>query len=201
MATDQYLTAQEAAEELGVNIFTIYAYVSRGLIRSEPTSGKKRVRRYYREDVQQLKERKELRRNPAKLAEQALHWGAPVLESTITLIANGSLYYRGHDVLALAAARTVEEVASLICLGDLEVGATALFNAASGAVPLRCQAVRQQVSDLSPLELFQVVLPVAAAEDVAAYDLRSQAVAQTGARILRLLALIATGRKASSITI
>ena len=201
MATDQYLTAQEAAEELGVNIFTIYAYVSRGLIRSEPTSGKKRVRRYYREDVQQLKERKELRRNPAKLAEQALHWGAPVLESTITLIANGSLYYRGHDVLALAAARTVEEVASLIWLGDLEVGATALFNAASGAVPLRCQAVRQQVSDLSPLELFQVVLPVAAAEDVAAYDLRSQAVAQTGARILRLLALIATGRKASSITI
>ncbi|MBI3302527.1 MAG: citrate synthase family protein [Deltaproteobacteria bacterium] len=197
MAKGHYLTAQEAAEELGVSAATLYAYVSRGLIRSEPTDGKKRVRRYYWEDVQRLKERKELRRNPAKLAEKALHWGVPVLDSAITLIANGRLFYRGHDVLALATTRTIEEVAALIWLGNLDADGTALFDAVGREIPPRCLAVRQRLSDLPPTELFQAVLPVAAVEDVAACDLRPAAVAQTGARILRLLALIAAGRDGS----
>ena len=166
MAKDQYLTVQEATKELGVSAATLYAYVSRGLIRSEPVDGKKRVRRYHREDLQRLKERKELRRNPAKLAEQALHWGAPVLESAITLIANGRLYYRGHDVLALAATRTVEEVAGLIWLGTPEVDVPPLFAAANRTLPPRCSAVRQQLSGLPLTELFHALLPVAAAEAV-----------------------------------
>src|SRR5262245_21938457 len=129
MAKDQYLTAPEAAAALGVSAATLYAYVSRGLIRSEPTDGSKRVRRYHREDVQRLKDRKELRRNPTKLAERALHWGVPVMESSLTLIADGRLYYRGHDVLTLAKTHTVEEVATLIWLGDLAADATAFFRA------------------------------------------------------------------------
>jgi len=197
MAKDQYLTAQEATKELGVSAATLYAYVSRGLIRSEPVDGKKRVRRYHREDLQRLKERKELRRNPAKLAEQALHWGAPVLESAITLIANGRLYYRGHDVLVLAATHTVEEVAGLIWLGTPEVDVPPLFAAANRTLPPRCSAVRQQLSGLPLTELFHALLPVAAAEDVAACDLRPTAVAQTGARILLLLTLIAAGHEGS----
>src|SRR5574341_339203 len=95
-----YLTAQEAAGELGITLPTLYAYVSRGLIRSEATGSSKRARRYRAEDVQKLKERQEQRRNPAKVVENALHWGAPVLESAITLLANDRLYYRGYDVLA-----------------------------------------------------------------------------------------------------
>ena len=94
---DHYLTAQEAAEELGVNTATLYAYVSRGLIHSEPTAGHKRDRRYHRDEIRRLKERKELRRNPTRLMENALHWGAPMLESGITLISDGQLYYRGQD--------------------------------------------------------------------------------------------------------
>jgi citrate synthase len=195
MGKDQYLTAQEAATELGVSAATLYAYVSRGLVRSEPTNGGRRLRRYHREDVQRLKERKELRRNPAKLAERALHWGVPVLESALTLIADGHLYYRGHEVVALATTRTVEEVAALIWLGDLKADVTALFDAAGNGISPRCLASRQQLAGLTPIEVFQAVLPVAAAEDVAAYDLRPQAVAQAGARILRLLALIIAGRE------
>jgi len=198
MAKDQYLTAQEAATELGVSTATLYAYVSRGLVRSEPTTRSKRVRRYHREDVQRLKERKELRHNPAKLAERVLHWGVPVLESAITLIADGHLYYRGHEVVALATTRAVEEVAALIWLGDLKADVTALFDAAGDSVSSRCLAIRQQLADLTPIEIFQAVLPVAAAEDVAAHDLRPQAVAQAGVRILRLLALIVAGRERSS---
>lgn len=36
METRRYLTAREAAAELGVTLATLYAYVSRGLIGSEP---------------------------------------------------------------------------------------------------------------------------------------------------------------------
>ena len=37
METARYMTAKEAAAELNVNRATLYAYVSRGLIRSEPS--------------------------------------------------------------------------------------------------------------------------------------------------------------------
>ena len=46
MSGNRYLTAREAAEELGVSLKTLYAYVSRGLIRSEAVGGKRRNRRY-----------------------------------------------------------------------------------------------------------------------------------------------------------
>lgn len=201
MSKDPYVTAQDAANELGVSLATLYAYVSRGLLRSESTDGSKRARRYYQEDVRNLKERKELRRNPTKAAAKALHWGAPVLESAITLISNGRLYYRGHDILTLATTRTVEEVAALIWLGEIETDTTILFDSGDQKLPARCLALRRRLSDvlsdLSPLELFQVMVPLAATEDVAAYDLRPLAVAQTGARILSLLALTAVGRTRS----
>src|SRR4051812_4739922 len=111
-------SAREAAEELGVSLATLYAYVSRGLIRSESEGGT-RNRRYNRADIEVLKQRKEQRQNPGKIAEGALHWGSPVLESSISLITNGRLYYRGQNVTTLAVERSVEEVASLIWTGDI----------------------------------------------------------------------------------
>jgi excisionase family DNA binding protein len=112
MTEVRYLTAGQAAKELGVSLATLYAYVSRGMIRSEAV-GRSRSRRYRAEDVRRLKERKERRRDPDGVVEGALHWGTPVMESGITLIADGRLYYRGRDVADLAAGSTVEEVAAL----------------------------------------------------------------------------------------
>jgi citrate synthase len=194
MKRERYLTAQEAAATLGISPTTLYAYVSRGLVRSEAIAADSRNRQYHQEDIQRLKERKELRRNPTKAVAQALHWGEPVLDSAITLISNGRLYYRGCDAIELAETRTVEEVASLIWLGELTKGTPVLFDAASSRASFRCLATRRRVADLPPIDMFQAILPVAAAEDIAAYDVRPLAVAQTGARILGLLALIAAGR-------
>ena len=39
MGEGRYLTARRAAEELGVSLATLYAYVSRGMIRSEAGGG------------------------------------------------------------------------------------------------------------------------------------------------------------------
>ena len=72
MVNVRYMTAKEAAALLGVKEATLYAYVSRGLIRSEAISDAPRQRLYLAEDVQKLAERKVQRRDPAKAARDAL---------------------------------------------------------------------------------------------------------------------------------
>jgi citrate synthase len=171
----------------------LYSYVSRGLIRSEVADERKRTRRYRREDVEKLKERKEFRRNPVKAVENALHWGTPVLESAITLIADNRLYYRGYDVLQLAANYSVEQVAALIWTGSLSATVPGLVDSDPALLSPRVRAVQQHLADLPPVERFQTLLPLAAVDDLAGYDLRPFAVTQTGARILHLLATIAVG--------
>jgi citrate synthase len=192
----RYLSAREAAGELGISLPTLYAYVSRGLIRSEATEGRKRNRRYRAEDVQRLKERAEQRRNPGRLAEGALSWGTPVMESGITLISDGKLYYRGRDVSSLATGSTIEEVAALIWAGD-PAAARRFFEPGSPVLSPRYESVREGVAGLTPVEAFQVLLPLAAVEDLAAYDLRPAAVARIGAHILRLMATTAAKDEAA----
>ena len=58
MPPARYLTAKEAATLLSVKEATLYAYVSRGLIRSQAVSDTPRQHLYLAEDVQQLAERK-----------------------------------------------------------------------------------------------------------------------------------------------
>jgi citrate synthase len=193
MGEARYLDARRAAAELGVSLATLYAYVSRGMIRSEAADGSGRRRRYRAEDVRRLKERKERRRDPDRAVEGALHWGTPVMESAITLITGDGLYYRGRDVVALAVGSTIEEVAALIWTGDPAKGAE-LF---APDPPELSPRIRTALGDdLPPVETFQVLLSLAGAEDPAAYDLRPAAVARTGARVLRLMVTAVAGDKA-----
>lgn len=200
MTRNQYLTAQEAADELDVSLATLYSYVSRGLVRSEADGEQKRNRRYRQEDVQHLKERKEQHRDPGIVAERALHLGAPVLESAITLITDDRFYYRGRDVLTLATSSSVEQVAALLWLGEWQTDSFTLLEQRLRSLSPRYQETRRQLADLKlrPLEAFQVLLPLAAIDDIAAYNARPAAVAQTGMYILRLLVGIAVDNYAES---
>ena len=128
------MNAAEAADALGISRATLYSYVSRGLIRSTAMPGSSRERRYASDDVIRLRNRAEERREPRKIAERALHWGVPVLESSITLIDNGRLYYRGCDVADLLRGHSVEQVAALIWTGDpnVDFSATPLHVVAGG---------------------------------------------------------------------
>ena len=193
MAPEHYLSAQEAARVLGISRATLYAYVSRGLIRSE-TAGKRRARQYNPEDVRALKERKEQRQDPQKVAERALHWGAPVMDSALSLIADGRLYYCGHEAIALATTCSAEQVAWLLWTGQL---ADPFVPSAALPAYTSMQTGRRTVAHLQPVDAFQVLLPLAACDDLAAYDLRPAAVTQTGWRILRVLAAIAIGQEPS----
>ena len=192
MREERYLSSGQAAEELGIRLPTLYAYVSRGIVRSEAVEGKRRARRYRAEDVRRLKEKKDRRRDPDGVVEGALHWGMPVLESGITLIDGGGMYYRGRDVVDLAGEKSIEEAAALIWTGD-EAMARELFPPEMSGPSLRIRNVVDNVTGLTLVEVFHVLLPVAAAEDPAAYDLRPDAVARTGARILRLMTDVVAG--------
>jgi len=190
------MSAAEAAGELGISLPTLYAYVSRGLVRSEPAVGDRRGRRYRAEDVRRLKERAARRRDPDVAAEGALAWGSPVMESAITLISDGRLYYQGRDATVLAAGRSIEEVAALIWTGDSSE-ASAFFGGPSPSVPPRLASIGPP-DGLAPIEVFQLLLTLAAAEDPLAYDLRAPAVARAGARILRLMAAVSVGEGGAS---
>jgi citrate synthase len=74
MSRSRFLTAAEAAAALGVRRATLYAYVSRGLLRSESDPGR-RGRRYPAPEVEALRRRVEARRDPPRVARGALDWG------------------------------------------------------------------------------------------------------------------------------
>lgn len=186
-----FLTAQEAAAILDISLPTLYAYVSRGLLRSEPGDSRKRTRRYHAEDVTRLKEKQENRRDPTRVAETALHYGSPLLESALTLIDQGRVSYRGRDVITLSQTHSLEQVAALLWADDETVS---LFNRVGPHQSLLVTQWRPQLSTLSLMEQFMALLPVAAASDFAAYDLSVAGVQQSGARILDLLVGIATGK-------
>lgn len=189
-----FLTAQEAAAELGVKLPTLYSYVSRGLIRSEATGNDPRERRYSAEDVQRLKERQEQRRDPGSAIAGALHWGAPLLESALTLISNGKLYYRGYDAAMLASRHTVEEVAGLLWKGNLKAQINSLNKPVTQSARVRMERLISFVRPYPLIESFQMTLLMTASEDPTAYDLRPGAVEETGARILRCLTAVAAGQ-------
>src|ERR687891_1992189 len=74
-ADHPWLTAAEAARVLRVSRATLYAYVSRGYVRSQSKPGSSRERRYSRDDVERLRRRTEERRDPDKAAARVLQWG------------------------------------------------------------------------------------------------------------------------------
>jgi citrate synthase len=176
-----WMTAQEAAEALGITLPTLYAYVSRGMIRSEPGEGT-RKRRYKREDVEALARRRDGHRDPERAVRESLDFGVPVLDSAISLIEGGRLYYRGHDATELARERSVEDVAALLWGRPLP--------AATPDAEALDLAVR---SGLPPVEAMQVALPVAASRDLSAWDPRPDALVAVGARILALFVGVAGG--------
>ncbi len=101
-----YLSARQAADRLGVSLPTLYAYVSRGLLRAFPASDP-RVRRYNGEAVERLAAARRRGRKPKEAAKTALDFGLLALESGLTLIRDGRLFHRGLDALALAESAAI----------------------------------------------------------------------------------------------
>ena len=177
-AAARWVTAAEAARRLAVSRTTLYAYVSRGHVRSQPSPRSPRERIYASDDIERLRRRTEERRSPEIAAARALEWGVPVLESSISLIDGVRLYYRGVDAEQLARTQTLEAVAALIWNVD----------AAAAPNPQRRRRwpVRQAPGGGFVLRAYSL-LAAAAAADPLAFDQRPVRVARAGHHILQLL--------------
>lgn len=184
MSTKRRLTAQEVAERLGINVATVYAYVSRGQLRSEPGGTNQRTRMYLAEEVDRLVSKKEQRKDPARVAQTALNWGPAVLDSSITRIESGDLYYRGESVRAMALMKSVEQVAAMIWTD----GSEPISFGAARPIPKEARAIKPIFARM------HAVLALEEARDETAFDLRTPAVVRSGARILALLVETACGR-------
>jgi citrate synthase len=178
---DLYLSAGEAAAFLGISKATLYAYVSRGLVRSQ-SGPDSRSRTYNRLDLEQLRARKKIRNRPQAEVAEALHWGAPLLDSSLTLITNDCLYYRGLNALELALNRSFWEVASWFWSGNWELNAILERHDAEGPP-----------STLDSFHLQQVWLIERAQSDPLGYQLAMPFAAETGTTIVRQFLAFLTG--------
>jgi citrate synthase len=109
-----WLAAAQALAMLGVRPQTLYANVSRGRIRAKPDPKDTRRSLYHSADVERLARRRHGRPKVAAVAAETIGWGEPILASAVSTIADGRLWYRGRDAVALAETATLEETATLL---------------------------------------------------------------------------------------
>jgi citrate synthase len=109
-----WITSAQALAILKVQPQTLYANVSRGKIRTRPSPADSRRSLYHGEDVKALAGRNAGRRSVAEVATHTISFGEPVLASGLSTIAEGRLWYRGEDAVALAESASLEETAALL---------------------------------------------------------------------------------------
>lgn len=122
MDDPDYLTRDEAIKALRIKADTLYAYVSRGLLRrlKDPQS---RRSLYLREDVDRLKSRHPGQPVRTAAAARALRWGEPVIDTSISRLDAAGPHYRNRDAIALARSGvSFEAVAHLLLSGIWQPG-------------------------------------------------------------------------------
>lgn len=177
-----YLSAPEAAAELSISPATLYAYVSRGLIRSEPVEDS-RAKRYRADDVRSLKNR----RAPPSESGGLKNFGGemPVLDSSISTITEDGPLYRGVNAVALSQTATLEQTATLLW----DANGTDPFTRTN--LPMLSPAMRAVMAaakDVAPISRAASVLALAADADPRAYNRSAEGRVELGARIMRLVA-------------
>lgn len=109
-----WIAVEKALAELGVQKQTLYAYVSRGLLRAKADAGDPRRSLYALADIRKLKGRRRGARRRSEVAAGAISWGEPVLESAISTVRDGQLIVRSRVVSDLAGTATLEDMARLL---------------------------------------------------------------------------------------
>src|SRR3569832_787357 len=105
----------EVLDRLGAKPQTLYAYDSRGRIAAKPDPDDPRRSQYAAEDVTRLVVRSVKHGKPLALCGGAVTArGETVLDSALTAIVDGRIYYRGKDAVALAETATLEQAARIL---------------------------------------------------------------------------------------
>jgi citrate synthase len=200
----RWVDARTAARHLGIQVRSLYAYVSRGQVRSVPGEHG-RPRLYALADLERLRVRRDARTGHGPVAAAALRWGEPVLDSAITAITPRGPAYRGHLAVALAEQGTrFENVAELLWSGFLPGEPVSWPRVAiSPASIIRPEVWRPEVwrpevwraspHAARPLDVMALLVPVAALADPDRDDRRPDMIIGRGRRLIPLLASALAG--------
>lgn len=183
------LPAREAADRLGVKVDTLYAYVSRGLLRSMEVAGS-RERHYDADEIESFRAgRGATRARPP--ADDLI----PVIGSAICLIEDHRLFYRGRDALGLADSATLEEAAGILWEAEMATASTP-----APTLPHRRGSGSVEAGG-GIIERCQIRLAELSAGDHAALDLSKAGVVRTGGVILGALAACVAGTEPSPLPV
>ncbi|HJL15243.1 MAG TPA: citrate synthase [Sandaracinaceae bacterium LLY-WYZ-13_1] len=180
--SEAWVDARTAAALLGVKRATLYAYVSRGRVRSRALGGS-RERAYARSDLERLRAQRDARAGHGPVAAGALRWGEPVLDSAITEITARGPRYRGHDAVGLAERGvSFERVAELLFGG-------ALPRTASWTEPLPLAPPSRLAASIPaearPIDAAALALPAQAMRDPARIHAGPEAARRVARRLVR----------------
>ena len=181
MMSGERLTTAEAAARLGVKPATLYAYVSRGLLARERSPGG-RTSTFDPAEVERLTRRGHAGRRGRRPAAEL------VVESAVTAIEGGALWYRGRPATELAATRTFEEVAEWLWSGRFPDPSAPPWRAGAAALAAGRRAQAALPAEALPLERLRVIAAALAAGDDLRLELRPAAVAAAGRALIAGLA-------------
>lgn len=109
----RWIGRNEALDRLGVKTQTLYAYVSRGRITARPDPDDPRRSLYAADDVARLRDGAPTPPAPAVIGAAGVR-GEATIQSSVTAIIDGRLFYRGRDAVQLARTATLEEAARVL---------------------------------------------------------------------------------------
>jgi citrate synthase len=169
--TGGWIDAASAAERLGIKPATLYAYVSRGVLRrSRSADGRRSL--FDPVEIEELARRGRPRRPPGG--------HETVIESRLTVLGDDRPYYRGRDALRLAASADFEEVAHWLWTGDPRPAGAAPWRADPDAVAVARAAQSGLPGGTLPLERLQVIAVALGTADPARLALDPAAVTAAG---------------------
>ena len=109
--TRRWIGRNEALDRLGIKTQTLYAYVSRGRIIARPDPADSRRSLYDAEDIDRLRRGEAPALRPVVAPDRAGGRGEADIVSSLSVVADGRLFYRGLDAVQLSQQATLEEVA------------------------------------------------------------------------------------------
>ncbi|KAB2370632.1 citrate/2-methylcitrate synthase [Actinomadura montaniterrae] len=169
-----WIDAAAAAERLGVKPATLYAYVSRGVLRRRHAPDGRRSL-FDAAQVEELARRGKPRRGPGP--------GELAIESAITALGADRPYYRGRDVLGLAEHGSFEDVAGWLWTGRDGAG-EAPWRAPDEGVAAAVAAQSGLPEGLLPMDRLQVIVTALAAADPRRHHLDPEGVTATARSLI-----------------
>lgn len=178
----RFVDARAAAKHLGIQVRSLYAYVSRGQVRSVPGEAG-RPKLYALDDLERLRVRRDARAGHGAVAAGALRWGEPVLDSAVTAITVRGPAYRGRYALDLVG-RPFENVAELLWSGYLPEAPIAWPRA---TIPIAA-LWKLLPADARPLDVMPLVVQLASLQARGKDDPRPDAIIAHARTLIPLLA-------------